>query len=99
MARVQVRVGDLRLSPERSEGPDPFKLASQIEEFGESTEGMPAIQVTRGAGDEMVINDGVTRAARLYWLDPTATTGAEVIAMTDWDLRGLPRVREVVIPR
>jgi len=57
MRLLRVNPAELRLPPTRIEGADPFKLANQIRQYGTSTEGMPAIQVTRGANGEMMIND------------------------------------------
>lgn len=53
---------NLRLPPTRPDGADPFKLASMMNKFGNSLQGMPPIQVTQGANGDMMINDGVTRA-------------------------------------
>ena len=61
---LQADPAKLRLPPTRPEGADPFRLAGQIRQFGSSIEGMPPIQVTKGANGEMMINDGVTRATR-----------------------------------
>ena len=84
MAQRHVRfrravTGDLRLPPNRQSGADPMKLAEQVRQFSDKTEGMPAIQVTEGAGGELMINDGVTRAFRIARLNPDATIHVEVI--------------------
>ena len=99
MSRIVAGVADLRLPPEREDGPDPFKLTEQIREYEGNAAGMPALEVTRGAGGELMINDGVTRAARLYWSDPGATVLVDVIQETEYDFTGLPRIRDVVITR
>ncbi len=77
-ASVEVNPATLRLPPTMSEGADFFKLSSQITQYGESTEGMPPIQVTVGANGEMMINDGVTRATRVA-MTPGLTVPVQVI--------------------
>ncbi len=87
----------LRLPPTRTEGADPFKLTDQMKKYGNSTEGMPPIQVTKGANGELMINDGVTRATRIdtyNQIDKTKqTVPIEIIQETTHDLTGLPTVR------
>lgn len=34
---------ELRLTPDREDGPDPFRLSDQVRDFGGSVEGMPAL--------------------------------------------------------
>jgi hypothetical protein len=60
-----VRPGDLRLPGSRL-SVDLYKLARQYQQFGNSLEGMPPIEVTRCGGSELLINSGVTRATRAY---------------------------------
>ena len=93
----EVDPGQLRLPPDRADGPDPFRLADQIREFGTSDEGMPPLQLTQGQGGEYMINDGVTRATRIYLSNPGRKVRAEVIHATDWDLTHLPRVKDVML--
>ena len=57
-----VNPANLKLPPTRPDGADPFKLANMMRQFGNSVQGMPPIQVTLGANNQMMINDGVTRA-------------------------------------
>lgn len=91
---LRVNPAELRLPPTRIEGADPFKLANQIRQYGTSTEGMPAIQVTRGANGEMMINDGVTRATRGA-MTPGTTVPVEVIEQNPaLNFQNLPRVGE-----
>jgi hypothetical protein len=72
-----------------------MKLADQIRRFGKSTAGMPPLQVTRGSGGELMINDGVTRAFRLAHLKPDATIVVEVIdERPNWSFNHLPTVQE-----
>ncbi len=86
--------GQLRLPPTRSEGADPFKLSKQIGQYGKSTEGMPAIQVTKGANGEMMINDGVTRATRAA-MTPGTKVPVQVIENNPaMNLQKLPKVGE-----
>jgi len=58
---------------------------------------MPPIEVTRCAGGEMVINDGVTRATRAHrYGDPGTLVPVVVIAeRPKVDAGALPRVRDV----
>ena len=87
--------GDLRLPPNRQSGPDLTKLAEQIRQFGDRTDGMPAVQVTVAGNGELMINDGVTRAFRVARMRPNATIPIEVIEHRPlWSLDHLPRVRE-----
>jgi len=93
---LRVKPAELRLPPTRIEGADPFKLADQNRRYGTSTEGMPPIQVTRGANNEMIINDGVTRAARAAMI-PGTTVPVEVIEHNPvLNFQHLPRVGEKV---
>src|SRR5216110_2904191 len=68
----------LRL-PSRSAGADTWKLQRQIARFGASTTGMPALEVSRGTDGELMINNGVTRAARVAKLAPGTPVRVEVI--------------------
>lgn len=88
--------GELRLPPDRADGPDPFRLADQMREFGATDEGMPVILLTQGLDGEYMINDGVTRAARMVLMHPGRKVWVEVIHETDWDLTHLPKIKEVV---
>lgn len=56
-----------------------MKLHRQIARFGNSTQGMPALEVSRGTDGEFVINNGVTRATRIAKLSPGTTVRVEVI--------------------
>jgi hypothetical protein len=69
----------LRVPGSRSLGADPFKLQRQIAQFGSSAQGMPVIEVSRGADGELVINNGVTRATRIAKLSPGTLVRVEVI--------------------
>jgi len=69
----------LRVPGSRRLGADPFKLQRQIAQFGKSAKGMPPLEVSRGTDNELVINDGVTRATRMAKLSPGTTVSVEVI--------------------
>jgi RHS repeat-associated protein len=95
-APLTVDPGTLRLPPTRAEGADPFKLSQQMQQYGDSTEGMPPIQVTQGLNGEMMINDGVTRATRISTYNQINTTVNQVpvivIEQTAQDFSHLPTV-------
>jgi hypothetical protein len=56
---------------------------------------MPPIVVTRGAGGEMMINDGVTRATRIARYSPDALVPIDVQEeRPNLDLSHLPRVED-----
>jgi hypothetical protein len=63
----------LHLPPSRRLGADSLKLKRQIARFGKSMHGMPVLEVSRGFDDELMINDGVTRATRVAKLLPGST--------------------------
>ncbi len=76
---IEVDPGELHLPPGRSQGADPGKLARQIAKYGDFLKGMPPLQVTRGKGGHLRINDGVTRATRAAKLQPGQLVEAEII--------------------
>lgn len=92
----EVNPGRLRLPPERADGPDPFKLLDQYQEFGDSLDGMPPIWVIEGADGEYLIVDGVTRASRIFVYRPGATVPVEIIRVTGHDWSRLNRVMDVL---
>ncbi len=69
----------LRLPMSRRFGADAFKRQRQIAKFGNSTRGIPTIEVSRGTDGDFVINDGVTRATRIAKLLPGTMLRVEVI--------------------
>jgi len=94
---VLVDPGDLYLPPSRAQGADPVKLARQIARYGLSLEGMPVLQVVRGQGGNLRINDGVTRATRAAKLRPGARVMAEIIdELPKLNVTRTPRVKDVV---
>jgi hypothetical protein len=81
----------------RSEGADPAKLARQITRYGDTLDGMPPLELTRGRGGRLRINDGVTRATRAAMLRPGESVPAEVIAtLPNLDVTRTPRVSETL---
>ena len=79
----------------RAQGAEPGKLARQIARYGDSLDGMPPLELTRGRGGHLRINDGVTRATRAAKLRPGQHVPAEVIAtLPHLDVTRTPRVGE-----
>ena len=56
-----------------------MKLQQQTAQFGTSVQGMPPLEVSRGADGEFVVNNGVTRATRIAKLLPGVSVRVEVI--------------------
>lgn len=78
------------MPPSRSQGVDPGKLARQIARYGNSLDGMPLLQVVRGKGGHLRINDGVTRATR-------GLVPAEIIQeLPGVDVTKMPKVKETL---
>ena len=69
----------LHLPPSRAAGADPAKLQRQLAKFGQSTQGMPPLEVSRGNDGALMLNDGVTRATRVAKLLPGSLVRVEVI--------------------
>jgi hypothetical protein len=82
----------LRLPPARASGADPAKLHRQIAQYGRSTAGMPAPFVYRGADQELMIFDGVTRSTRVAKLMPGTRIRVEVVGELASPLGHLPTV-------
>lgn len=94
---ITVDPGELYLPPSRSQGADPGKLAQQIARYGNSLDGMPVLQVVRGQGGHLRINDGVTRATRAAKLRPGEMVVAEVIDdLPKLNVTRTPRVKDVL---
>lgn len=91
---TRAQPGTLRLPVERHDGADPFKLARQYREYGTSTSGMPTLQVTRDRSGNLVIQDGVTRAARAHQVNPDGTVPVEVIGPYPGNASNYPRVSD-----
>ena len=72
---MQVDPATLHLPGGRRDGVDPMKLHRQLARHGMSIAGMPPLEVGRGIENELVINDGVTRATRVAkYLPGTSVT-------------------------
>lgn len=94
---LEVDPAELHLPPGRSQGADPGKLARQISRHGRSLAGMPPLQLVRGRGGRLRINDGVTRATRAAKLCPGALVPAEVIeTIPGLDVTRTAQVKEVL---
>ena len=92
---LDVDPGNLRLPPSRFSGADPGKLARHISQFGSSMQGMPVLEVTRGANGDLMINSGVTRPIRIAKLLPGQTVRVEVIdTQPNRDMTKYPRVKD-----
>ena len=67
MGRIEdVEPGDLRLPPSRQDGPNVSRYFEQVQRFGGRMDNMPTIEVTQGKDGELMINNGVTRAVRVF---------------------------------
>jgi len=81
----------LRLPQERIDGADRVKLQRQIARHGRSLTGMPPVLVYRGSDGELVLSDGVTRAAKLC---PGAVIPAELLGPLPHPVGHLPTVKD-----
>jgi hypothetical protein len=77
-------------------GPTPYKLQQQITRFGASTAGMPPPWVYRGADDELMLYNGVTRATRIAKLGPGASIRIEVVDTLRSPVGHLPTIGELL---
>jgi len=69
----------------------------QIAKYGTSLEGMPPLQVIRGRGGLLRINDGVTRATRAARFRPGQLVLVEVIQeLPNLDVTRTLRVKEAL---
>ncbi len=95
---IRVDPASLYLPPGiRSPGADPFKLARQIAKHGDTLDGMPPVELTRGKDGHLRLNDGVTRATRAAKLRPGELIPAEVITtLPSLDVTRTPRVGETL---
>ncbi len=94
---LNVDPGELHLPPSRSQGADPAKLARQIAKYGNSLDGMPPLQITRGKDGHLRINDGVTRATRAAKLRPGELIEAEIIhTLPRLDVTKTPQVKDML---
>ena len=91
---LEVDPATLHLPGSRRDGADFTKLQRQFARFGTSIAGMPPLQVSRGTDGEFVINDGVTRAARIARYAPGTKVNVEVIDDLPIPVAELPTVGE-----
>jgi hypothetical protein len=82
----------LHLPTSRLSGADPVKLHHQIVRYGARTTGMPPLLVYRGSDGELMIYDGVTRAARVARLLPGVTVRVEVMRTIARPVGHLPTI-------
>jgi hypothetical protein len=75
----KVNPRELRLPSSRRSGADPVKLQRQIARFGDSTDGMPPLEVYEGADGVLLVYNGVTRATRIARLAPGTLVPVDVI--------------------
>jgi hypothetical protein len=90
---LQVDPATLPLPGGRRDGVDPVKLHRQLVRHGLSIDGMPPLEVSRGADGELVINDGVTRATRVAKYRPGTLVTVEVTGKLPMEVGDLPIVR------
>jgi hypothetical protein len=86
----------LRVPGSRRSGADPWKLQQQIAQFGNSTQGIPPLEVSRGSDGELVINNGVTRATRIAKLSPGTLVRVEVIDDLPIPVGSCPSIGELI---
>jgi hypothetical protein len=93
---LHVDLRELRLPMSRRAGADSFKLQLQIAQLGTGTQGMPALEVSRGSDGELVINSGVTRATRIAKLLPGTLVQVKVIDDLPIPVGSYPKVGDTV---
>src|SRR4051812_38185045 len=86
----------LRLPNSRRSGADPLKLQRQIARFGNSVQGMPSPEVSRGSDGGLVLNDGVTRASRVAMLLRGTLVRVEVIDDLPVPVASFPSIGDLV---
>ncbi len=82
----------LHLPTSRLSGADPLKLHHQIARYGNSTQGMPELEVYRGSDGKLMIFNSVTRASRVAKLLPGRLVRVEVIDDLSTPVGHLPTV-------
>lgn len=86
----------LHLPTTRLTGADPLKLHRQIARHGNSTQGMPTLEVYRGTDGGLMIYDGVTRATRVAKLLPGQLVQVELIDDIPTPVGHLPTVGDML---
>jgi len=72
------------------------KLQQQIAQFGTPVQGMPPLEVSRGADGEFVVNNGVTRATRIAKLLPGVPVRVEVIDDLPIPVGSFPSIGDLI---
>lgn len=93
---LDVDPAGLHLPGSRRDGADPLKLLRQFSRFGQSMNGMPIIEVSRGSDGGFVINNGVTRATRVARYLPGTLVAVEVIDELPIPVSGFPTVGDTL---
>jgi hypothetical protein len=93
---LQVDPARLHLPGGRLQGADYLKLQRQVAKYGASIVGMPTLEVKRGSDGELVIYDGVTRAARVAKYLPGTPIPVEVTGQLAGPVGGLPTVGDSI---
>ncbi len=94
---IWVDPAELHVPPSRSQGADPAKLTRQIALHGSSLDGMPPLELVRGQGGALRINDGVTRATRAAKLRPGELVPAEIIQdLPNLNVARTPKIKDVL---
>lgn len=92
--------GDLHLPPGRQDGAVASRYHDQVKKYGAGMTGMPTIEVTEGRDGEMMINNGVTRATRIYYLARGQLVTVEITEVKPKaNFSRLLRVRDVDPPK
>ena len=83
----------------RQDGPNVRRYRRQVQQFGGNVEGIPRIEVTEGRNGELMINNGVTRAMRVFNLSPGTDVPIEVIDVRpNIECGELKKVRDMAPP-
>ena len=95
----EVDPGDLHLPPSRPDGPNAARYQRQVQRYGGRVKGIPTLEVAEGKHGAFMINNGVTRAVRVFNLSPGTRVPIEVIDIRpNADFSRLPKVRDVTPP-
>jgi hypothetical protein len=89
---VEVDPRSLHVPPSRLSGADPYKLQRQIALFGGSITSMPEPWAYRGSDGEIMLYNGVTRAARVAKLSPGTSIRVLIVGMLRKPVGYLPTI-------
>ncbi len=92
---LDVDPGELHLRPSQVNGPDPYKLQTQIARFGASAAGMPPPWAYRGSDGALVLYNGVTRATRIARLAPGTRIRVEIVGELNRPVGQYPKVGDI----